>query len=375
MHIDYKYICTSLGNSYDKIGQGIPIKCGANGKENIMPKFSVIIPIYNIEPYLRQCVDSVLNQTYSDFEVILVDDGSPDNCPSICDEYAKTDSRVRVLHKKNGGLVSARKAGASVAEGEYIVCVDGDDWIADTHLENFNSIIREFSPDIVTCRFIYAYENETLNRQSNMRYRSGYYTKESIEKEIYPSLIHNEFAKYFPPSIWGKAYRSGLYKKYQLQVDDRIKISEDGACTIPCISHAESLYISEEANYYYRQIAVSMTKQKKPMLWNGPELVYNTIKSNIDIKSLNFEEQLHRRTIHELFTVVVSQFNRDESYKVIVKDIVTHLKSDVYAECIKQAKYKSWNAKFMTISLRHRLFRLIQLYHYVKSAKQKRNIG
>ena len=80
-----------------------------------MPKFSVIVPIYNVEKYLKQCVDSILNQTYKDFELILVDDGSPDNCPAICDEYAQTDSRVKVIHKQNGGLVSARKAGSEIA--------------------------------------------------------------------------------------------------------------------------------------------------------------------------------------------------------------------------------------------------------------------
>ena len=90
---------------------------------------SIIVPIYKVEKYIRQCVDSIINQTYEDIEIILVDDGSPDNCPQICDDYAKTDSRVKVIHKENGGIMSARKAGLKVATGEYIGFVDGDDWI------------------------------------------------------------------------------------------------------------------------------------------------------------------------------------------------------------------------------------------------------
>ena len=92
-------------------------------------KTSVIVPIYKVEEYLHRCIDSIINQTYTNLEIILVDDGSPDNCPMICDEYAKKDSRIRVIHKKNGGLSDARNAGLEIATGEYIGFVDSDDWI------------------------------------------------------------------------------------------------------------------------------------------------------------------------------------------------------------------------------------------------------
>lgn len=97
--------------------------------DKLMPTISVIVPIYNVEPYLHRCVDSVLEQTFADFELILVDDGSPDNCGAICDEYATKDGRVRVIHKENGGLSSARNAGIEAAAGEFILFVDADDVI------------------------------------------------------------------------------------------------------------------------------------------------------------------------------------------------------------------------------------------------------
>ena len=92
---------------------------------------SVIVPIYNVEDYLDRCVDSIINQTYSNLEIILVDDGSPDNCPKMCDDYAKKDSRIKVVHKENGGLSDARNAGMKVATGEYISFIDSDDWIGE----------------------------------------------------------------------------------------------------------------------------------------------------------------------------------------------------------------------------------------------------
>ena len=97
-------------------------------------KVSAIVPVYNVEKYIYRCVDSILNQTFSDFELILVDDGSPDNCPQICDEYAKKDSRIKVIHKENGGLSSARNAGLDIASGEWISFIDSDDWIHKDYL-------------------------------------------------------------------------------------------------------------------------------------------------------------------------------------------------------------------------------------------------
>ena len=98
-------------------------------RKNKMPKLSIIVPVYKVEQYINKCIDSILNQTFTDFELILVDDGSPDNCGKICDEYAQKDERVRVIHKENGGVSSARNLGIDEAKGEYVSFIDPDDWI------------------------------------------------------------------------------------------------------------------------------------------------------------------------------------------------------------------------------------------------------
>ena len=125
-----------------------------------MPTISVIVPVYKVEPYLRQCVDSILGQTFRDFELILVDDGSPDGCPAICDEYAEQDSRVKVIHKENGGLSSARNAGLDVAKGEYIAFVDSDDWIHPEMLDTMQNRIQQHHADMAICGVESVYEDD-----------------------------------------------------------------------------------------------------------------------------------------------------------------------------------------------------------------------
>ena len=125
--------------------------------------FSVIVPIYKIEKYLRRCIESVLSQTFGDYELILVDDGSPDNGPIICDEYAKKDGRIKVIHKENGGLVSARQAGIKEAVGDYVVNLDGDDAIYDDALESAYQIIHDMHPDIVSCKHVPVYYPASSN--------------------------------------------------------------------------------------------------------------------------------------------------------------------------------------------------------------------
>lgn len=113
-------------------------------------KYSIIIPIYKVEKYLRQCVDSVLTQTYTDYEIILVDDGSPDSCPGICDEYAASENRIRVIHKPNGGLSDARNAGLDIAQGDYIIFLDSDDWWSDANaLAKIDSCLLSTKPEVL----------------------------------------------------------------------------------------------------------------------------------------------------------------------------------------------------------------------------------
>lgn len=299
--------------------------------------FSIVVPVYNVEKYLETCIKSILEQKYDNFELILVDDGSTDNSSALCDIYMKKDSRIKVIHKENGGLVSARKAGISIANGDYAVCVDSDDWIAKNYLVQLNKIIKKHEPDIICFNHFEISNDRTTIK--NIPFRKGFYNKNDIEKEIYPQLIRDTRGKAFPPTIWAKIYKMNLYKTEQLIVNDNIKIGEDVSCTIPCVIKAENMYILDEALYYYRRNDVSMTNIKKPISWDGPELIEKHLRSRIISNNCDFQDQITRRTVQSLINVVRTQFYSEKSYTNIIKEIKLQLSRSIYINAIKKSHF------------------------------------
>ena len=162
---------------------------------------SVIVPIYKVQDYLKECIESIINQTYSDIEVILVDDGSPDRCPQMCDEWAKRDSRIRVVHKKNGGLSSARNAGLDVAKGEYISFVDSDDFICKDALENLYNRIKDDKSIGITSGLIYRYQDGSINN-----FKDQWLCSKEI---VIPSseFLVETMSQKTSYTVWNKLYR------------------------------------------------------------------------------------------------------------------------------------------------------------------------
>lgn len=328
------------------------------------PIFSIVVPVYKVEPYIHQCVDSILSQSYSNFELILVDDGSPDNCPAICDKYAEKDNRIVVIHKENGGITSARLAGAQRATGDYVCCIDSDDWISSDYLAKFACAIEDKAPDIVCCGSIIV--RGEIHESRPLRYHFGYYSSDDIQKKIYHMLIQNENAGYFVPCVWGKAYKRELYLEEQEHVNVRIQIGEDGAVTIPCVYRAKSLYILSDSLYYYRVNMSSITRNKKAFSWEGPKLIAEHLQKRINLLAFDFQEQWYRKTVHELYSVVVSQFYRKESYFAICRDIKLHLKDPIYAEAIKKARFKGFAGRMALFAMKYKVMWLIKLWSVLK---------
>ena len=227
---------------------------------------SVIVPIYKVEAYLRQCVDSILAQTYTDLDIVLVDDGSTDNCPAICDAYARQDARVQVVHKPNGGLMSARQAGLRVAKGDYVGFVDGDDWIEPDMYARFAAAIDRYAPDMALCEFYYAFADH--NEPSTQHLQRAYYTKVQLAQEIYPTMLYH--APYYSfginPCCWSKVFKKELLEQCLYPVTPKVKIGEDAAFTYPCLLAAESLAYVDGCLYHYRNNAQSMTAAFDPHL-------------------------------------------------------------------------------------------------------------
>lgn len=178
-----------------------------------MKVVSVVIPVYNVREYLRQCVDSVVNQSYRDLEIILVDDGSTDGSGEICDEYAEVDSRISVIHKSNGGLSDARNAGIEIATGAYMYFLDSDDWITANAIEVLVKFAEEKNCELVQGGFYYTYDNYLLydDRRVKDTDSSFVLTRDDAMLE----LIKNEYVKNF---AWGKLYKADIVKQYPFKV-------------------------------------------------------------------------------------------------------------------------------------------------------------
>ena len=267
--------------------------------------FSVIVPIYNIEKYLRRCVDSVLSQTFGDYELILVDDGSPDNCPSICDEYANKDSRIKVIHKANGGLVSARQAGIKEAVGEYVFNLDGDDAICDDALENAYKIISEMHPDIVSFsyrRCVNGVPGETVDDLVE----EGLYNKSDIKEKIYPNLLSNTNMKNLFYFVWGKAIKRNLITKHQLNVNPAISVGEDISCCFPCYIEADTVYMSRKVAYLYTIRDDSLTTNfKTSQLTQVADTIIGLRALDL-VKPEDFEEQIARYSCFMSFAILAA---------------------------------------------------------------------
>lgn len=218
-------------------------------------RFSIIIPIYKVEKYLRPCVDSVLQQTFRDFELILVDDGSPDSCPQICDAYAQQDERVRVIHKTNGGLADARNVGTELAQGEYVGYIDSDDYLIDTRvLERLNERIEARHPDIVHYKFVKWYESDGHIAPCRFDYRVDTEGKELAD--IYCELIDKDA---YYNSAWSKVIRRQLLVDNQITFEKGI-VGEDNEWYYHVVMAADRLELIDEPLYVYRQRAGSITK-------------------------------------------------------------------------------------------------------------------
>lgn len=237
---------------------------------------SVIIPVYNVEKYLERCVRSVIQQTLRALEIILVDDGSPDGCPAMCDEYARQDARVRVIHKKNGGLASARNAGLREATGEYIFFLDSDDWLDLDGLERLYRTACEYDVDFVRYRAIRSYwpglgEHAPAHVEDIREMRGGLYNREQIEKEIYPRLIATKQLTMGPiVGAWSSLYRTSFLRNHRLAFDEQVKFSEDMIFSAKVVLCAQRFYYIDDACvYHYFYNPASISKSFRAERWDS----------------------------------------------------------------------------------------------------------
>lgn len=210
---------------------------------------SIIVPVYNVGQYLRKCIDSILRQTYSNFELILVDDGSTDESAQICDQYKEIDTRVVVIHKQNEGLVRARKTGLQRAGGEYVCYVDGDDWIEADMIERLSREMTETGTELVVSN-LFCESRDSVQKLHGKLDAGIYDTKEILPMMLYTGEFYGFGVSQFACT---KLFRRDLLRDVQMQVDDRINCGEDVAVTYPYILRTQRICISDYTGYHYIQ--------------------------------------------------------------------------------------------------------------------------
>lgn len=215
------------------------------------PKISVIIPIYNVEKHIRKCIHSLLNQTFNDFEVLLINDGSPDKSKDICEEFANIDSRIKIFNKKNGGVSSARNLGLSKAAGDYITFIDPDDWITNDCFEKAYKIIAINNLDLLQ------YSYKTINEHDLSIINVYNYHS--------PAKCSQEFIKddNYLVSVWGNFIKSSIIKDFNIKFNEEMHLAEDQIFMMEVISHCSIIAQTNEIYYYYLLHNTSATHTSK----------------------------------------------------------------------------------------------------------------
>lgn len=266
----------------------------------IMPQVSVVVPVYKVEKTLERCVSSLINQSIKNIEIILVDDGSPDRSGMMCDELAKTDTRIKVIHKSNGGLSSARNAGLAIAAGKYIGFVDSDDDVEPNMYERLSEIAEQYQVDFVMADYL-RIEQDGNSYLKTLDINSGYYDRKSIESDIFPSLIMRENIDYGPLlSVWHCLYRKDFLNTICLVFDEQVRWSEDNIFSAIMGYNCQSFfYLKGEALYHYYQNAGSITTSYRKGAWD----VYSTMNRHLhdyfdNVKDYDFSRQLKLHMIY-----------------------------------------------------------------------------
>ncbi len=294
-----------------------------------MPKVSIIVPVYNVEKYLPKCLESIINQTFKDIEVICVNDGSTDSSPEILDSYAKKDSRIKVFNKKNGGLFSARHEGMKYITGEFTIFVDSDDWISETLVEKCLSSVENDEVDVVVFGAFSVRE-----KKGKISCTRGGYDFAKI-----PDIFNRKNIFKSPPTAWSKMYRTDFIKENDIRFQE-IKNGEDQLFFIHSMLCAKRIKVVRANLYYYiksRAGAITAVNKKKSL---SP--IYNVYAIEKLLDDLNIEEEYKIFIISKYFKKALSWYTKsDENISTAFYNAVQELQ-----KYLSKNYPNSWWTKF-----------------------------
>lgn len=312
---------------------------------------SVIIPVYNVEEYIEKTIKSIQNQDYKNIEIIVVDDGSPDNSSQIVDKLAQNDKRIKVIHKKNNGVSSARNAGLAIAEGDYVTFVDGDDWIDRDYISYFVTIVKKYHCEIVLNKNNYTEKGG----KSNDKYTI--ITPEKAMEYIYLGKIF--------VAVWNKMYKTSFLKEHNITFDESIWYGEGMLFNIDCFQFSKKIVVGEKCVYHQTPNPNSAMRK------------FN-LKSNLcGIKSLEIQKnhwirtnknvekawEYHRRAFNWSIMGGLARANMEDTNK------------DIFNECARNLKKNLWVTLRVNIPIKEKLFYiLLAINPYMMAKREKRKV-
>ncbi len=298
-----------------------------------MDLISVIIPVYNVEKYLLRCVSSVCEQTHKNLEIILVDDGSPDNCPQMCDQLAQSDSRIKVIHKENGGLGFARNSGLEITTGKYVTFIDSDDWISPDHIENlYNVAVKNNAEAVIGAHSSVDTEGNVVPQ--HLLLAEGVYEGESIINDILIPLIGADAS--YPSDIQITSsscmnlYSVDTIKREKLEfISERYAVAEDLYFNIDFFSRCKRVAAVDESGYFYFENNSSISRKYNPKRFERTLNFYHKVNEQVaqyglkDKVSLRVERSFLMKTRVAIRLIVISDLKLSEKLSEI-KYILNH---------------------------------------------------
>ena len=345
-----------------------------------MDLVSIVVPVYNVEKYLERCVDSIRSQTYTNLEIILVDDGATDSSGQMCDDLAQKDERIKVVHKENQGLGLARNSGLQVATGVFVTFVDSDDWIHETHIANLYNAAKENDADMVIGTLSVAPSNGEI-APVKLRINEGVYRDEKLRKEILLPLIGTDTDVsqdvQIEASCCDKLYKRDVAVKNNLSFpSEKLAVGEDGFFNIQFAYFSKCAVVVDEAGYYYFENTASITRKHNPQRYQRTLNFYTNMSELLCKYGLEDEAGfradrtflLKMRTALRL--VVVSDMKRKEKFKEIRK----YLENDTVVTVLSRYPIETLIPAMRLLTKMMKRKNVSGVYHLVKfreSAKKK----
>lgn len=302
-------------------------------------KISIVIPCYNVALYVQQCIHSVVKQTYSNIEIIVVNDGSTDNTLAILKEFEKNDQRIILVNQQNQGLSAARNTGIALATGKYITFVDSDDWLALNYLEELVKPLNQF--DLSICSYNKVFKNSIVKRLLNL---SGAFSTQQIQRRMVGLLgseLKDPSAADSLVTVWGKLYKTSQLKHKISFVSTKLIGTEDLLFNLKYLDNVKEVFVIDKPLYFYRKYNdISLTNTYKKDLFEKWLVLFMNVEAHIQHKPSEFYDAFYNRICLSIIGLGLNEVKNPDGFIAQMKNIKKYLNHPLYKNAFTQLKFK-----------------------------------